>query len=58
MLAGSTDLAPDADLDTAVDVIATFVWGVFVEYLGQGDPAVADRIDDLARLIAPSLRRA
>ena len=56
VLSGSSDLAPDADLDAAVRVIAPFVWGVFAEYLGQGDPAVADRIDDLARLIAPSLR--
>lgn len=58
VLAGSTDLDPDADLDAAVHVIAAFAWGLFVEYLIQHDPAVADRFDDLARMIAPSLRRA
>ena len=27
------DIAPDADLDAAADCIATFLWGLFVEYL-------------------------
>jgi len=58
VLAGSTDLDPDADLDAAVHVISSFAWGLFVEYLIQGDPTLADRIEDLARMIAPSLRRA
>jgi AcrR family transcriptional regulator len=58
VLAGSTDLDPDADLDAAVHVIASFAWGLFVEYLIQGDATLADRIGDLARMIAPSLRRA
>ncbi len=58
VLAGSTDLDPDADLDAAVHVISSFAWGLFVEYLIQRDPSVASRIHDLARMIAPSLRRA
>jgi AcrR family transcriptional regulator len=56
VLADSTDVAADADLAAAADVIATFLWGLFVEYLNRHDPAVAGRIDDFARMIAPSLR--
>jgi AcrR family transcriptional regulator len=55
VLAGSNDVAPGADLAAAADVIATFLWGLFVEYLNHHDPAVAGRIDDFARMIAPSL---
>ena len=57
VLADSTDVAADAELAAAADVIATFLWGLFVEYLNHHDPAVARRIDDFARMIAPSLRR-
>jgi AcrR family transcriptional regulator len=57
VLAGATDLDPAADLDAAAQVIGEFAWGLFVEYLIQRDPAIAARIDDLARMIAPSLRR-
>jgi AcrR family transcriptional regulator len=57
VLADSADVAPDAELGAAADVIATFLWGLFVEYLNHHDPAVVGRIDDFARMIAPSLRR-
>jgi AcrR family transcriptional regulator len=56
VLADSSDVAGDVDLSAAADVIATFLWGLFVEYLNRRDPAAADRIDDFARMIAPSLR--
>jgi hypothetical protein len=51
----ATDVAPDADLTAAADCIATFLWGLFVEYLNAPDETVAHRIDDLARLLAPAL---
>ena len=57
LLADSTDVAPNADLAAAADVIATFLWGLFVDYLNHHDRTVAGRIDDFARMIAPSLRR-
>jgi AcrR family transcriptional regulator len=56
VLAGSTDVAADADLAAAAEVIATFLWGVFVEYLNRRDPSASGRIDDFARMIAPALR--
>jgi AcrR family transcriptional regulator len=49
-------LAPDADLAVAADVIATFLWGLFVEYLRRNDEPVDQRIVQFARLIAPALR--
>jgi AcrR family transcriptional regulator len=55
VLAGATDVAPGADLDAAADCIPTFLWGLFVEYLNHGDPAVVARIDAFAALIAPAL---
>lgn len=58
VLAHSTDVAGDADLAAAADVTATFLWGLFVEYLNHHDAEVVGRIDDFARMIAPSLRRA
>lgn len=58
VLADSTDVAADAELAAAADVIATFLWGLFVEYLNHHDPSVSGRIDDFARMIAPSLRSA
>jgi AcrR family transcriptional regulator len=57
VLEGSTDVAADAELAAAADVIATFLWGLFVEYLNHHDATVAGRIDDFARMIAPTLRR-
>jgi AcrR family transcriptional regulator len=56
VLADSADVDPGAELDAAADVIATFLWGLFVEYLNHHDPAVVARIDDFARMLAPSLR--
>ena len=56
MLAGSDDLAPDADVDGAADVIATFLWGLFVEYLSARRPRPwRDRIEPFARLIGAAL---
>jgi AcrR family transcriptional regulator len=52
----ATDVAPDADLDAAADCIATFLWGLFVEYLRRNDEPVGPRIEQFARLIAPALR--
>jgi AcrR family transcriptional regulator len=57
VLADSADVATDAELAAAADVIGTFLWGLFVEYLNHHDPTVAGRIDDFARMIAPSLQR-
>ena len=56
VLEGSDDLAPAADVAAAADVIATFLWGLFVEYLNHHDPTVAGRIEAFARLVAPALR--
>jgi AcrR family transcriptional regulator len=56
VLAGADDLSPDADLSAAADVIATFLWGLFVEYLNHHDPTVAGRIEAFAGLVAPALR--
>lgn len=58
VLAGADDLAGDADLVAAADVIATFLWGLFVEYLNHHDPTVAGRIEAFAGLVAPALRGA
>jgi AcrR family transcriptional regulator len=56
VLAESADVDAAADLVVAADVIGTFLWGLFVEYLNRSDPAVVGRIDEFARMIAPSLR--
>ena len=56
VLAGAEDLASDADVSAAADVIATFLWGLFVEYLNHHDPTVARRIEAFAGLVAPALR--
>ena len=56
VLAGADDLAPEADVVAAADVIATFLWGLFVEYLNHHDPTVAGRIEAFAGLVAPALR--
>jgi len=56
VLAGADDLSPAADISAAADVIATFLWGLFVEYLNHHDPTVAGRIEAFAGLVAPALR--
>lgn len=58
VLAGARDARPDADLAAAADVIVTFLWGLFVEYLNRRDPTVAGRIEAFAALVAPALRDA
>jgi AcrR family transcriptional regulator len=59
VLAESRDVrAERVDLTAAADVIVTFLWGLFVEYLNHRDPTVAARIEAFARLIAPALRSA
>jgi AcrR family transcriptional regulator len=55
VVADSVDVDLTADLAATADVIATFLWGLFVEYLNHHDPSVVGRIDDFARMIAPSL---
>jgi AcrR family transcriptional regulator len=50
-----TDLAPDADVDAATDVLTTFLWGLFVEYLRRPGRAIDRRVRDLARVIVPAL---
>ena len=55
VLAGSSDVRRGADLDAAADVIATFLWGLFVEFLNRLDRSVIDRVEPFARLIAPAL---
>ena len=57
VLRGSDDLAPDADVDGAADVIATFLWGLFVMYLSRRDATVADRIAPFAQLMGAALAR-
>lgn len=54
---GSYDLAPDADVAVAADVIATYLWGLFVEYLSRRDATVEARIEPFARLIGSALMR-
>jgi AcrR family transcriptional regulator len=56
VLVDSDDLASDADVVAAADVIATFLWGLFVEFLNHHDPTVAGRIEAFAGLVAPALR--
>ena len=58
VLERATDVAPGADLTAAADSIATFLWGLFVEYLRRNDPEADHRIEQFARLIAPALRGA
>lgn len=57
-LGRATDVAPDADLDAAADCIATFLWGLFVEYLRRDSKTEDHRIELFARLVAPALRGA
>ncbi len=55
VLAGAVDVRRDVDLDAAADCIATFLWGLFVEYLNRLDGSVIERVVPFARLIAPAL---
>jgi AcrR family transcriptional regulator len=57
VLVGADDVKPGADLDAAADCIATFLWGLFVEYLNRLDPSVIERVEPFAGLIAPALTR-
>ncbi len=51
-----TDLAPDADVEAATDVLTTFLWGLFIEHLRRPAPQpVERRIRDLGRVIGPAL---
>jgi AcrR family transcriptional regulator len=52
------DLAPDADVDAATDVLTTFLWGLFIEHLRRPAQPIERRIRDLARVIGPALTRA
>jgi AcrR family transcriptional regulator len=56
VLRGASDVRTDVDLAAAADVIVTFLWGLFVEYLTRRDPTVAGRIEGFAALVAPALR--
>jgi AcrR family transcriptional regulator len=56
VLRGGVDVRDDVDLAAAADVIVTFLWGLFVEYLTRRDPTVAGRIEGFAALVAPALR--
>jgi TetR/AcrR family transcriptional regulator, repressor for uid operon len=55
VLAGATDLSPRADLSVAADGIATFLWGLFVDYLNKQDETVIGRIEGFAALVTPAL---
>jgi AcrR family transcriptional regulator len=57
VLYGAEDLAPDADVETAADAIATFLWGLFVQYLSRRDAGVVVRIEPFARLVGAALTR-
>jgi AcrR family transcriptional regulator len=55
VLAGASDVAPGADLAAAADCIATFLWGLFVQYLNDHDESLVSRIDTFAALVTPAL---
>jgi AcrR family transcriptional regulator len=55
VLAGSSDLSPGADVVTAADCIATFLWGLFVQYLNDHDASLVTRIDAFSALVTPAL---
>ncbi len=50
-----TDLAPDADVGAATDVLTTFLWGLFVEHLDRPQGPIDRRIRDLASVLGPAL---
>ncbi|MCU1456096.1 MAG: DNA-binding transcriptional repressor AcrR [Actinomycetia bacterium] len=57
VLLGAEDLAPDVDVHAAAVCIATFLWGVFAEYIQRRDSSAYDRIPAFAALVTPALRR-
>jgi len=57
VLRGSADLEPTTDVVAAAEVIVTFLWGLFVEYLNHHDPTVAERIETFAAIVSPALTR-
>ena len=57
VLGEADDLEPSSDVEAAAEVIVTFLWGLFVEYLNHHDPTVAARIEVFAGLVAPALTR-
>ena len=56
VLARAVDIAPGVDREAAADCIATFLWGLFVEYLRRDSQTEDHRIEQFARLVAPALR--
>jgi len=50
-----TDLAPDADVGAATDVLTTFLWALFVEHLHRPERPIDQRIRDVARVLGPAL---
>lgn len=58
VLRDADDLDPTTDVTAAAEVIVTFLWGLFVEYLNHHDPTVAGRIEVFAGMVAPALTRA
>lgn len=57
VLLGADDLEPGADAEVAADVIATYLWGLFLAYLSRRDGTVVDRIEPFARLVGGALTR-
>lgn len=57
VLRDSDDLEPTTDVVAAAEVIVTFLWGLFVEYLNHHDPTVAGRIETFAGIVSPALTR-
>lgn len=57
VLRGADDLAPGADVAVAADVIATFLWGLFVQYLSRRDATKVDHIEPFAQLMGAALTR-
>jgi AcrR family transcriptional regulator len=57
VLNGSDDIAPDADVELAAEVIGTFLWGLFLTYLSRHDPTSPDHIEPFARLIGSALTK-
>jgi AcrR family transcriptional regulator len=51
----ATDLVEDTDVGAAADVVTTFLWGLFVEYLNWPDRPVEHRIRDLAGVLGRAL---
>jgi AcrR family transcriptional regulator len=56
VIAGAVDLAPDADVDAAIDAVMNYLWGMFVRFLERGESTI-DRVDGFAALLARALTR-